>query len=245
MGALIARSTGRCPHCLTTVRFEPVSHAEIPTREQHATGKCTWMRLRSPNEEIQVNASQCPACGKLVICLDVIGCTKPAPDLNVPLLKQRLVAWPPYGARRVRREVPPTIAADYKEAAAVIGLSPKASAALSRRCLQAVLRDAGADQRILAEQIKAVLPKLPPHIAENVDAIRNVGNFAAHPVKSERSGEIVDVEPEEAEWNLDVLDMLFDFYYVQPTEAKEKRDALNKKLAGAGKPPMKSPKAEK
>jgi hypothetical protein len=33
-----------------------------------------------------------------------------------------------------------------------------------------------------------------------LDAIRTIGNFAAHPIKSTSSGEIVDVEPGEAEW---------------------------------------------
>jgi hypothetical protein len=47
------------------------------------------------------------------------------------------------------------------------------------------------------------------------------------------------VELGEAEWNLDVLESLFDFYFVQPARAKAKRDALNKKLADAGKPPLK------
>jgi hypothetical protein len=43
----------------------------------------------------------------------------------------------------------------------------------------------------------------------------------------------------EAEWLLDVLEGLFDFYFVQPALLKAKRDALNKKLKDAGKPAMK------
>ncbi len=72
-----------------------------------------------------------------------------------------------------------------------------------------------------------------------LDAVRNIGNFAAHPLKSQSTGEIVEVEPGEAEWNLEVLEMLFDFYYVQPAHAQKRRDELKKKLADAGKPPMK------
>jgi hypothetical protein len=40
-------------------------------------------------------------------------------------------------------------------------------------------------------------------------------------------------------WNLDVLESLFDFLFVQPAALKAKRDALDKKLKAAGKPPMK------
>jgi len=47
------------------------------------------------------------------------------------------------------------------------------------------------------------------------------------------------VEPEEADWNLDVLESLFDFYFVSPAILQSKRDELNAKLAEAGKPAMK------
>jgi len=93
----------------------------------------------------------------------------------------------------------------------------------------------------LAREIQEVLDsgKLPSHIAESIDIVRNIGNFAAHPIKSQSTGEIVDVEPGEAEWNLDVLESLFDFYFVQPEKSRQRRAALNQKLADAGKPPVK------
>jgi hypothetical protein len=94
-------------------------------------------------------------------------------------------------------------------------------------------------KRDLLDQIIEVIPNLPSHLAEAVDAVRNIGNFAAHPIKSTNTGEIVDVEPGEAEWNLEVLEGLFDFYFVQPAILKKKRDALNVKLTEAKKPPMK------
>jgi hypothetical protein len=77
---------------------------------------------------------------------------------------------------------------------------------------------------------------VPSYLSDDIDAVRNIGNFAAHPIKSTRFGEIVPVEPGEAEWNLDVLAGLFDFFFVQPEKKKRRRDALNKKLKDAGKP---------
>jgi len=42
---------------------------------------------------------------------------------------------------------------------------------------------------------------------------------------------VVDVEPGEAEWNLDVLDALFDyFYYIAPAKSEERRKGLGEKL---------------
>ena len=94
----------------------------------------------------------------------------------------------------------------------------------------------------LSNEIQEVIDSnsLPSDIAESIDLIRNIGNFAAHPIKSQRSGEIVAVEPGEAEWCLDVIEMLYDFYFVRPETNKKKLQAFNQKLADAGKPPMKS-----
>jgi hypothetical protein len=139
-------------------------------------------------------------------------------------------------------EVNENIAKDYIEAGLVLNDSPKASAALSRRCLQNLLLDkAGVAKGDLSKQIQTVIDsgKLPSHLSDDIDAIRNIGNFAAHPNKSLSSGEILEVEPHEAEWNLEVLEALFDFYYVVPERAKARKAALNAKLTDSGKPPMK------
>jgi hypothetical protein len=159
-------------------------------------------------------------------------------------MRQPTIAYPSKALiRKAPAETPADVADDFNEAALVLRDSPKASAALSRRCLQAVLRAAGYAQKDLGPAIQAALDdgKLPPAIAQNLDAIRNIGNFAAHPLKDTNTGEILPVEPEEAEWNLEVLELLFDHYYVQPARAAERRAQLDAKLAKAGKPPMKAP----
>lgn len=139
-------------------------------------------------------------------------------------------------------EVPIDFQKDYLEACLVLADSPMASAALSRRSLQHLLRDKGGFKaKNLADEIQLAIDsnKLPSHIIDSIDAIRNIGNFAAHPLKSTNTGEVIPVEPGEAEWNLDVIEFLFDFYFVQPATIQKKRDELNKKLSEAGKPNMK------
>ncbi len=140
------------------------------------------------------------------------------------------------------KELPKQITEDYAEACLVLADSPKASAALSRRCLQNVLREAAkVKPGDLHDEIQAVLDsgKLPSQISEGLDAVRVIGNFGAYPIKSKHTGEVMPVEAGEAEWNLDVLEALFDFYFVQPALLAAKKAALNKKLAEAGKPPVK------
>jgi len=156
-----------------------------------------------------------------------------------------ILAWPAGIDRPVPPEVErdaPVLAADFREAVAVFPKSKKASAALARRCLQFILtHQAGVKKRDLADQIDEVIKVLPAQLAENVDAIRHVGNFAAHPIKSTSTGEIVEVEEGEAEWLLDVIEDLFDYYYVAPAKAAARRDALNQKLTSLGKPTLKKP----
>jgi len=117
--------------------------------------------------------------------------------------------------------------------------SQKAAAALARRCLQNLLHDQGIRKKNLNEEIAEAIIKLPSHLSQAIDAVRTIGNFAAHPIKYEHTGEIVEVESGEAEWSLDVLEQLFDFYYVAPKQLEAKRQALNQKLKEAGKPPLK------
>jgi hypothetical protein len=141
--------------------------------------------------------------------------------------------------RPVVPEVPDPYRQDFLEACRVLADSAKASAALSRRNLQAILRDKAVTRsKDLADQIEEVINsgKIPSHIQEGLHAVRNIGNFASHEIKSKVTGAIVEVEPGEAEWNLDVLESLFDFYFVQPAISAKRKAELNKKLKEAGKP---------
>ena len=69
---------------------------------------------------------------------------------------------------------------DFIEACKVLGDSPKASAALSRRCLQAILRDkAGTKSKDLYDQIEEDINsgKVASHICEDLHAIRGQGSI--------------------------------------------------------------------
>jgi hypothetical protein len=144
------------------------------------------------------------------------------------------VVYPKGGTSRnpVPSVVPKPLQEDYNEACLVLADSPKASAALSRRCLQTILRDhARVKPQNLNKEIDEVVASntLPTHLSNDLHAIRAVGNFAAHPTKDTSTGEIVAVEPGEAEWLLDLLEGLFDFYFVAPAETQRRRDELNAK----------------
>jgi hypothetical protein len=128
-------------------------------------------------------------------------------------------------------EVIELFSSDYREACLVLSDSPKASAALSRRCLQLLLREKlGVKPDKLYDEIEAVLSKVPSYLADALHEVRKLGNLAAHPAKNEHTGEIVEVEPGEAEWLLETLEGLFDFLFVQPARLAARKAALAAKL---------------
>jgi len=209
----------KCPHCLESF-FEDWIHQTIQTTKTHS-----W----------QVSNTVCPSCNEPTVKLSSYKKTGKS-DF------EKIVH--PIGIARapLHTEVTEKYSKSYKQAAQVLSISPEASAAISRRCLQNLLREeAKVKPRDLVNEIQEVIDsgKLPSTLSESIDAIRNIGNFGSHPIKSTNTGEIVDVEPGEAEWNLDVLEELFDHYLVKPKRIQAKRAALDKKLVEAGKKPMK------
>jgi hypothetical protein len=211
----------KCPHCRVDFHDKPTLNYIGEDKDGH------WGLVEVT----------CSACRKFVLFLqNGAGGLKDQYGrvLQIKDVLQHFMVYPRGSARPpVPADVPKDIAEDYSEACLVLADSPKASAALSRRCLQHVLRTAaGVKSSDLASEIQQVLDngRLPSHLAESIDAIRNIGNFSAHPIKSKSTGEILPVEVHEAEWNLDVLEALFDFYYVQPALLAKKRAALDAKL---------------
>jgi hypothetical protein len=216
----------KCPHCLISFHdewrsgfFPSEKGSNCEPSDQDGYWSLQWQK--------------CPDCMRVIIVL--------LTRLGGVMIREARLVHPKGIARTpLSQDIPSAIASDYREACLVLADSPKASAALSRRCLQHVLRDAAkTKKRDLADQIDEVLLSLPAYLRSMVDTVRVMGNFAAHPTKSTHTGEIIDVDPGEAEWLLETLESAFDFYYVQPAEAQRKRDAINTKLAAAGKPPLK------
>ncbi len=120
----------------------------------------------------------------------------------------------------------------YEESASVLPFSPGASAALSRTCLQLILRNYGkVTHGKLFDEIQQVIDSkvLSSELTQTLDIIRKNGNNATHPNKNENSKEIIQVDKDEAEWGLEILDSLFDHYITRPHIQKEKLDKFAQK----------------
>lgn len=225
----------RCPHCGTAAAFE-------------FEGPSAWLIDRFDQNQGGYESAYgyCPECARLVVLLrhgEVVAYeSSHSTTYRVVSASSEEVILPRFTSRPVETEVPEGLRREFTEASAVLSASARASAALSRRILQRILREHfKISPSSLAREIDVFLssPGIPSYLAEAVDAVRNVGNLAAHPVKDTQTGEVVDVEPGEAEWLLEAVEALFDFAYVQPQRVAERKHRLNQKLASIGKPPMK------
>jgi hypothetical protein len=234
----------KCPHCNTSIpdAFSTQNFWQAP--EVHSREGNFLAHAANWSAVYQ----RCPECHEGIIYLkrayaqhiEFAGTLNQKRHYH-PQPTHEFLAFPKQNSRPIPAEVTAPYREDFEEACAVLPISPKASAALSRRLLQAILRDkAATTKKDLYDQIEEVLTsgKLPSHISGGLHAVRHIGNFAAHTMKSTATGVILDVEPGEAEWNLDVLESLFDFYFVAPATDAKRKTELNAKLTAAGKPPI-------
>ena len=208
-----------------------------------------WTQQDFDNTEYYVpygrECAICPSCKMPIVVLLRY-------DRNVRYsIMGELTTYPPLVSKpdsisSVSEEVPYNLREDFLEARNVLLISPKASATLSRRILQTDLADQGYGNRDLAKQIDAVLTEsdptkiLPNYLRPVIDAVRNFGNLSPHPVTDTTTLQIIDVEPEEAEFCLKIVEDLFDHYYIRPSVNAKKIAEFDSKLQQAGKPPVKS-----
>ena len=218
----------QCPSCQAAFHDRDDDWEKI-TKSDPERGKFNWM----------CELTICPCCRNPIVVLSARQSYVSAPE-------NRTVIFPTkFKNIVVASEVPESLTTDFVEASSVLEVSPKASAALSRRILQSILTEQGYQSNNLANQIDLVLNEtdpnrlLPLSIRNKIDVIRNFGNFSAHPITDLTTLQVIDVEPQEAEWCLEIVSELFDHYYVRPAADAKKLAELNQKLQQAGKPPAK------
>lgn len=129
----------------------------------------------------------------------------------------------PAGAGKPQPDyIPASLRQDYDEACCIRDLSPKAAATLVRRCLQGMIRDfCGITKATLFAEIDALRKAVEdncapvgvtPDSVEAIDAVRSIGNIGAHMEKDINF--IVDVDSGEAQALIELVEMLFDEWYV-------------------------------
>lgn len=193
-----------CPHCLREAVFT-IQNATFDLPASTADESVAYVP--------RYGYCPSPECGRLVVLITETKGGASSDRTVVPAV--RSVAG--------LADVPEGILSDYVEAAQVLEVSPNASAALARRCLQATIRDLlGRKGECLSAEVEEFRKSshIPHHLKDELDMIRILGNDAAHPTQDSHTGLIVKTDPGDARWLLRVLDDLFQYCFVAPKEYK-------------------------
>lgn len=198
-----------CPHCDTAaiVNEKDITKNSFQLKSGELLFLFTTMGLTCPN----------PECSKASIWISrerlasFTGQLVPAAGTKITWSvvpsskKERAKSYPEY--------IPPSVLEDYREACAIVDLSPKASATLARRCLQGMIRQFWkVEADTLNKEILAIKDKVDPVVWDAIDSVRKVGNIGAHMEKD--IDVIVDVSPDEANLLIEMIEMLIEDWYI-------------------------------
>lgn len=206
-----------CPHC---------NHPQIVT-DNNYTRRWSYIsvgKINIGNTGFSYEAIGClnDACNKLTLSASLTErVTKNSEWQEGEDLRQwRLI--PESSAIAQPDYIPAPLKDDYYQACRIRELSPKASATLSRRCLQGMIRDfAKIAKATLDAEIKELRKALDDGVApagvtlesvEAIDQVRSIGNIGAHMEKD--INHIIDVDEGEAEALTDLIELLFQEWYV-------------------------------
>ena len=200
-----------CPHCGAYVVFQAVNVADVGE---------SWL-LIDGYRIIAILIGQCPGCNGLVVGICTAG--------------DRRLIWPPsLPPDRSPPDLDPEYKVVYNQARQVFSISPMAAAVLTRRCLQHVIRTKlGITKANLFEEIVEAVKSdnLTKATRDALDHIREIGNWGAHPIQ-DQANQIIEVTPEEAEYTLHVLELLFHDLYVTPARIAEMDAKVRGKKGG-------------
>jgi len=226
----------KCPHCGIGI-YDDRYEEELTAA---GGGALTGESLYTGTEyRAKYSVQKCPECNELIVGLKIISWNFNGLSVSEEI-KEEFFVWPRNASRPVSKNVPKEYAKDYMEANSVLNISPAASAALSRRCLQNLIHN---EAQIIKGNLKREIDELidsgglPSYISDALHTLRGFGNFGAHPIKDAQTGSVIEVELGEAEWMLDILDFMLDLYFEKPAKLKARQASLNsKKTASNGTP---------
>lgn len=206
----------QCPYCSMVMT---VSNGTCKARKTsfesvegfHYTGPA--MDQVNDDSAIELTFFKCPNCKKYTILLSGVGS-------KVQDTKEMYIR-PISCAKKFPDYVPSSIRQDYEEACAIVALSPKASATLSRRCLQSMIRDFWQikGKSRLVDEIDALEDKVPAAQWKVLNSLRRIGNIGAHPEADINL--IIDIEPDDAQKLISIIELLLKQWYIERHEQEQ------------------------
>lgn len=217
-----------CPFCGCHIPNNDDTHKlHIVSIMYHLTGDskpirditCETFNVNSTNFRIGNELTANSIIIEYIICPD---CKEIATIVNNPYNDVSIPVIPKSSGKKYPEYIPEQIRQDYEEACLIADLSPKASATLSRRCIQGMIRHCwNIKKSRLVDEIDEVAQKsgMPQNQRDALDALRNIGNIGAHPEKDVNI--IVDVEPNEAKLMLSLIEYFMQQWYIQKHDEEE------------------------
>lgn len=199
-------SSYNCPFCGITLPVTDDTHQVNYPSFSNGTGHGYSINgAYTTNDCISIDMYKCPECKNISVIASSLckGFKKPF----------RVLVNPTSSAKQYPDYIPKAIRDDYEEAYSIVNLSPKASATLSRRCLQGMIRDFwNIKKSKLADAINELQNKVTSSQWKAIDSVRKIGNIGAH-MESDINT-IVEVDSGEAEKLLKLIELLIDKWYI-------------------------------
>ena len=218
--------TWRCPYCGQNATIDNNNEIEF-VNNLYVTRSQKW-KNKNNDMIFTTKIVTCPNenCKEFSLEVEMYKAFQSPIYNNFNLSREKLLKkWkllPHSMAKVFPNYIPYNIKKDYEEACAILNDSPKASATLSRRCLQGIIRDYWkiTDKNTLFNEIKELSAKgVDQNIIDTLQAFRSIANIGAHP---EKNNTIIDVEKEEAEELIKMIEMLFEEWYIAREEKKRR-----------------------
>jgi Domain of unknown function (DUF4145) len=225
-------SNWECPYC---GRAQVLDHHRVHEKwhEQYVEN---WKEGVHPVLGMSSIVCANQACCELTVKV-FLGKTIPNRENAVHPIKNWTLL-PPSSGKPQPDYIPKAVRDDYYEACAIRDLSPKASATITRRCLQGMIRDfCKISKPRLIDEIKELRkqvdsghapPGVLPDSVDAIDNVRQIGNIGAH--MEADINVIVDVDPNEAQTLIELVETLLVEWYVA-TEARKARFGHLKEIA--------------
>ncbi|MEN6465823.1 MAG: DUF4145 domain-containing protein [Syntrophaceae bacterium] len=191
------------------------------------------IRVLSGSTWISPEYGQYRSITTIIVCPNEL-CRQRAISLRIVQLNNRaqemhtLFSWqllPESEAKTFPDYIPEKLRGEYQEACLLKAKSPRASAVISRKCIQAILRDFyGVSGPSLADEIDSLKGKMDNTAWQAIGIARQFGNIDSY--LNEDVNLLLDVQPDEASLLIWLTETLFEEFYIARHERGSKLDKL-------------------
>ena len=226
----MSENSWKCPYC---------GHSQVlqedNNRKEAKSCELTFMS-KYKTIGVQLLSIACLECEELTFKIDLKKVQYSTDPLE-PRFMDSIKSWslmPDSRAKPQPDYIPKPIIKDYEEACKIADSSPRASAILARRCLEAIIKDFCKikNSKNLAEMIDQLkrateIQGVTEESIEAIDHIRKQGNIAAH-IQKPTNQMIDDISKEDSDLLIELLEMLFQEWYIDSYKKKERLKKIKK-----------------